>query len=153
MSFYEGALVQVSAKTARAGKAPPSFGGAKTDSGSTIISVLEMAEEDFTTLLAETEGDEDEAVKAYDKLTQENKVSRASKDAEAKAKASEVKTLKVTLENAKEDHASVSAELDSVNAYLEKLKPECESKAMSYGERKAAREAEIEGLKSALVIL
>jgi hypothetical protein len=150
-AYYEGALLQVSQKTSRA-KAP-SFGGAKSDTGSTIISVLEMAEEDFTTLLAETESSEDEAVKAYDKLSQENKVSKSSKLAEAKAKASEVQSLKVGLENAKEDHASTSEELDSVLAYIEKLKPECESKAMSYAEKKAAREAEIEGLKNALEIL
>ncbi len=74
-------------------------------------------------------------------------MSRASKEAEAKAGASEVKSVKVTLENSKEDSASVQEELDAVNAYIDKLKPECESKAMSYEERKAAREAEIEGLK------
>jgi len=37
--------------------------------------------------------------------------------------------------------------------YLAKLKPQCESKAMSYEERKARREAEIAGLKEALSIL
>merc|ERR1719321_1347579 len=51
-SFYEGALIQTSAKVA---SKRPSFGGAKTDTGSSIISVLEVAESDFTTLLAETE--------------------------------------------------------------------------------------------------
>merc|ERR1719235_3013302 len=48
-AFYEGAaLIQTtSSKTGR-----PSFGGAKTDTGSSIISVLEVAESDFTRLLA-----------------------------------------------------------------------------------------------------
>merc|ERR1719389_1417376 len=102
-----------------------------------------MSEEDFTTLLAETEATEDEAAKAYKTLTDENKVSKASKEAEAKAKASEAKSLKVQLEHHKEDSTAVSSELDAVLAYLDKLKPECESKAMSYEEKKAAREAEI----------
>ena len=44
-------------------------------------------------------------------------------------------------------------ELDAVNDYLAKLKPECECKAMSYEEKVARREAEIEGLKEALGIL
>merc|ERR1719311_2019231 len=58
-SFYEGgALIQTSAKLHTASKRPE-FGGAKSDTGSSIISVLEVAESDFTTLLAETETAED----------------------------------------------------------------------------------------------
>ena len=38
-------------------------------------------------------------------------------------------------------------------AYLDKLRPECEVKVMSYEEKVARREAEIEGLKQALSIL
>ena len=52
----------------------PEFGGAKGDVGSTIVSVLEVAESDFTSLLAESEADESSAQEAYDKLTQENAV-------------------------------------------------------------------------------
>lgn len=47
----------------------------------------------------------------------------------------------------------MTSELAAVNGYLAKLKPECESKVMSYAEKKAAREAEIAGLKEALSIL
>merc|ERR1719231_589931 len=89
-NFYEGSFVQISSKTTQKSK-QPSFGSAKSDTASTIISVLEMSEEDFTTLLAETEATEDEAAKAYEKLTDENKISKATKETEAKAKASETK--------------------------------------------------------------
>merc|ERR1719324_2075535 len=151
-NFYEGSFIQVSAKTNLKSK-QPEFGGAKSDIAHTIISVLEMSEEDFTTLLAETEATEDEAAKAYKTLTDENKISKVTKETEAKGKASEVKSLTVQLEHSKEDHESVSAELDAVLAYIDKLKPQCEEKAMSYEEKKAKREAEIEGLKEALEIL
>merc|ERR1719213_657548 len=57
-NYYEGAFVQISSKTSAK---QPEFGGAKSDTAHTIISVLEMSEEDFTTLLAETEAKEDEA--------------------------------------------------------------------------------------------
>jgi len=149
-SFYEGgALIQTkSQKSTR-----PEFGGAKTDAASGIISVLEVAESDFTRLLAETETEEDAAADAYAKQTEENKVSKATKTADAKAKESEIKSLTVELGHAKEDHASTSTELDAVNAYIDKLRPQCEEKAMSYEEKKAAREAEIAGLKEALEIL
>merc|ERR1719267_72496 len=152
-NFYEGSsFIQVSAATNLKSK-QPELGGAKSDIAHTIISVLEMSEEDFTTLLAETEATEDEAAKAYKTLTDENKVSKATKETEAKGKASEVKSLTVQLEHSKEDHASVSKELDAVNAYVDKLRPQCEEKAMSYEEKKAKREAEIAGLKEALEIL
>jgi len=144
-SFYEGAaLIQTSR---------PSFGGAKSDTGSSIISVLEVAESDFTRLLAETETAEDAAADAYAQQTKENEVSKATKLADAKAKRSEIKSLTVQLGHSNEDHASTSSELDAVNSYIDKLKPQCEEKAMSYAEKKAAREAEISGLKEALEIL
>merc|ERR1719299_374937 len=104
-NFYEGSFIQVSAKTQLKSK-QPELGGAKSDIAHTIISVLEMSEEDFTTLLAETEATEDEAAKAYEALTKENKLSKVTKETEAKGKASEVKSLTVQLEHSKEDHAS-----------------------------------------------
>jgi chromosome segregation ATPase len=131
----------------------PEFGGASGDVGSTIVSVLEVAESDFTQLLAESEADESSAQSAYDKLTQENAVTKATKQSDVKGKTSEVKQLEVALGNYKENHATTSKELDAVLAYLDKLKPQCETKAMSYGERKARREQEIAGLKEALTIL
>jgi len=147
--FYKGtSLLQVEHASKQ-----PSFGSAQSDSASGIISVLEVAESDFRSLLAEADATEEQAVDAFNKLSQENKVSKAAKTADAKAKISEMKSLKVTFNHASEDHEEVSAELDAVLAYLDKLKPECETKAMSYEERKAAREAEIEGLKQALGII
>lgn len=153
-SYYEGALIQTNTQTnAQTKSKQPSFGSAKSDTGSSIISVLEVAESDFTRLLAETETAEDAGAAAFKKLSDENKVSRAAKVADVKAKQSEMKSLEVTVSNSKEDHASVSAELAAVSAYVDKLKPQCEEKVMSYAEKKAAREAEIEGLKEALEIL
>jgi chromosome segregation ATPase len=131
----------------------PDFGGAKSDVGSTITSILEVAESDFTQMLAEAEADESTAQEAYDKLTQDNKVSKATKQGDVKGKSNEVKQLEVALGNYKENHATTSNELDAVLAYLDKLKPQCETKVMSYAERKARREQEIEGLKEALTIL
>merc|ERR1719324_1162939 len=90
---------------------------------------------------------------AYEKLMQESKVSKASKQAEIKGSLSEIKSLTVTITNSKEDYDMTSKELDAVMAYLEKLKPQCETKVMSYAEKKAKREAEIAGLKEALSIL
>merc|ERR1719181_211970 len=147
--YYESALIQTKSSNTR----QPSFGGAKSDAASSIISILEMSEENFTKMYMETETEEGLAVKAYEKLMQENKVSKTSKEAEVKGALSEIKSLEVALTNNGEDLAMTTKELDAVMAYLEKLKPQCETKVMSYAEKKARREAEIEGLKEALQIL
>merc|ERR1719197_1205076 len=86
-------------------------------------------------------------------MTQESNVGKATKQQEIHGKQSEIKSLSVSLNNYKEDKTAVSEELDAVMAYLDKLKPECEVKAMSYEEKVARRNAEIEGLKQALAIL
>merc|ERR1719235_1101250 len=148
--YYESVFLL---QTKTSSKRAPDFGGAKTDAASTIISILEMCEENFSKLYMETETNEQGAKLAYDKLMGENKVAKAAKQAEVKGSESEIKSLDVTLRNSKEDYDMTSKELDAVMAYMEKLKPQCETKVMSYAEKKAAREAEIEGLKEALSIL
>jgi uncharacterized protein YeeX (DUF496 family) len=131
----------------------PDFGGAKTDIGTTIISMLEVAESDLTTLLAEAKAEESAAADEYEQQTQQNKVSKVSKQTEAKEKKSEATQVEMNLLNYKEDYASTLKEVDAVHAYIDKLKPQCETKVMTYEERKAKREAEIGGLKEALTIL
>merc|ERR1719160_948828 len=101
----------------------------------------------------ELQQSEAEAEAGYKKLMQENKVSRASKTAEVKGAQSEIKSLGVAIKNNQEDYDTTSQELDAVLAYLDKLKPQCESQAMSYQEKKSRREAELAGLNEALSIL
>lgn len=127
--------------------------GSSNDAGSMIVSFLETAQSDFAALLAEVQASENEAKKAYDTLTTENKVAKASKQATIKSNMSQIKMLTTNIEDTSDDHADTAKELDAVNAYIEKLKPECESKAMSAAEKIAARKQEIEGLKEALSIL
>jgi chromosome segregation ATPase len=145
--FYRGgAFVQTAV-------AQPEFDSTRGDAGHSIIEILEVSQADFTRLLAEAETSESEAVNAYKALMQENKVAKATKQTSVKAKNSEIKSLEVALTHHNEDLDTVSKELDAVMDYLEKLKPQCESRAMTYEERKAKREAEIAGLKEALSIL
>jgi len=148
--YYESALIQTGVAKKQG---QPAFGGAKSDAASSIISILEMSAENFTKMLMEIETGETEAVSDFKKLSDESKVSKASKQAEVKGALSEIKSLDVALKNSGEDKDMTSKELDAVISYMDKLKPQCETKAMSYAEKKAKREAEIEGLKEALSIL
>jgi hypothetical protein len=126
---------------------------ASSDSGNGIISILEVAESDFARSLAEAQAGEDDAVEVYEKTTQENKISTATKRTSVEGKGQEVDRLSQLISDAQSDRAGVEEELSAVMEYLDKLRPQCTTEPMSYEERKARREHEIEGLKSALNIL
>jgi len=143
--YSQGSFAQVSQA--------PEFGSAKSDISTQILGMLEVAESDFTRLMAESEAEEKSAQAAFDKLSQENAVARAANTEEVKGKENEVKRVEMSLLNYKEDHETTAKELDAVLKYLDELKPQCETKVMTYAERKAAREDEIAGLKEALEIL
>lgn len=65
--YYGGALVQTQSAS-RASRAPPTLGGAKSDSAHVILSILEMSGEDFEELYMETEQSESEAASSYKKF-------------------------------------------------------------------------------------
>merc|ERR1719352_1635946 len=121
--------------------------------GSGILGVLEVAESDFAKGLAEARSVEQQSQSEYDKMMQDGKMLKMTKEMEIKGKQSELKSIKTTLTDLSEDKTGLTGELDAVLANLDKLKPQCEVKMPSYEERKAAREQEIEGLKNALDIL
>merc|ERR1719421_1404599 len=111
--YYEGALVQTGAKTT---VKAPTFGGAKGDAASSIMSILEMSAEDFTKLYMEEEQAEAEAAEKYKKLMDESATSKAAKLAEVKGAESEIKSLEVALQNSGEDLSTVNAELEAIES-------------------------------------
>jgi len=118
-----------------------------------IIGLLEVSQSDFSKLLADATVEEESAEKNYEKISQENRVATAMKDADVKYKTKEVASLEKSVSEFTSDIESEQTELDAVLDYYEKLKPGCIAKPMTYEERKKRREAEIAGLKEALVIL
>merc|ERR1719161_3467207 len=124
-----------------------------TGAGGGIISILEVVESDFAKNLAEEETEESDSQEAYDKLTQENKVSVAEKQQDAKYKGQEAKALDKNIAAESADRDTAQTELSAVLEYYEKLQDRCVAKPETYEVRKQRREAEIAGLKSALEIL
>jgi len=119
-----------------------------------VIQMLEFTESDFETLLADARAAEKAAAEQYEQIMQDSKEEKTLKEAEITAKQSEVKSLNMALRNYGEDKEGTSTELDAVLSYLGELKPKCEQEAPpSYAERKAKREAELDGLKEALQLL
>jgi len=133
--------------------AMPALHTKASGAGTSIIGILEVVESDFATGLAKEETQEDDAATLYDETTQENKVTKTMKDQDLKYKTAEVKSLAKAVAELSSDKDTLSTELAAVNEYYAKLKDRCIAKPETYEERKARREAEIQGLKEALQVL
>merc|ERR1719353_1401153 len=118
-----------------------------------IIGMLEVAESDFSKMLAEGSATEDQAVKEYEAMTEDNKVTTAAKETEVKYKQKDSKETKAYIEETKSDLETSHTELSAIMEYWEKLQPQCVAKPEPYEERKKRREKEIAGLKESLTIL
>jgi hypothetical protein len=126
--------------------------GHNTAAGS-IISELQNVEVDFTKTLADMETAESTAAREYKETVRVNTVSKATKENTMKYKAKEAAGLRKSLVEARSDKDGVQSEYDAVMEYLSKLQEQCVSKASTFADRKARRDAEISGLKQALALL
>jgi len=125
----------------------------QSNAASGIIGLLEVAESDFSRMLAEATATEDAAVTEFEVFSQDSKVSKASKESESKNKVAERQRVESTISETATDHDDASKELAAVQEYQDKLSASCETKAPSFEEREQRRKSEIEGLQTALGIL
>jgi len=121
--------------------------------GGSIINILEVCESDFATNLAKEESEEADSAEEYEKTTQENKVTKTTKEQDATYKTKEAAGLDKEIAELSSDRDTSNSELAAVMDYYAKIKERCIAKPETYEERKARREAEINGLKEALSIL
>jgi len=121
--------------------------------GGSIIDILEVVESDFATNLAKEEAEEEDAQSVYEKVSQENAVTKTLKDQDVKYKTQEAKSQDATVAEYSGDRQTANAELSAVLDYYSKIKDRCIAKPETYAERKRRRDAEIAGLKEALSIL
>merc|ERR1719399_956111 len=118
-----------------------------------VIGMLEVIQSDFARLEAETKAAESAAQKEYDQFMTDSEVSKTQKtqDIEHKTKAKQDQSKSMT--EKKSDLEGTQKELDAALDYYEKLKPSCVDSGISYEDRVARREEEIQSLKEALQIL
>jgi len=133
--------------------APPQQHEKSGGAGGSIINILEVCESDFATNLAKEESEEADSAANYEKVTQENKVNTATKSQDAKYKTKEAAGLDKQISELSSDRDTSNTELSAVMEYYGKIKERCVAKPETYEQRKARRQAEIEGLKEALSIL
>lgn len=124
-----------------------------TGAGQSIIGILEVCESDFSKNLASEEQAESDAQTEYDTTSQENKITKATKEQDVKYKTQEFKSLDKEITELTGDRDTANTELAAVMGYYGKVKDRCIAKPETYEERTARRTAEIEGLKQALSIL
>jgi len=128
-------------------------GGGAQGAGGGIINMLEVIESDFEKELAEVIATEEAAAEEYKKISQENELSKTTKEADVKYKTKEAKGLDEATAEATSDKGALQGELGSVLEYWKSLEEQCIEKAEPYEEIKKRRDAEIQGLKDALAIL
>lgn len=133
----------------KADKAHSSSDGASSG----IIGLLEVCESDFSKALTEMTAAEETSQNQYDAQTKENEITKATKDQDVKYKTKDSAGLDKSVAEYSSDRSGVESELSAVKEYLKQLEGRCIAKAETYGERKARREAEIQGLKEALTVL
>jgi len=118
-----------------------------------IIGMLETIKSDFERTLKDTEAEEYQASRDYAKYSQETKVSIATKETGLKQTNNDLELTSSSLVSNLNDLKDTQELLDASLETLEKLRPACVDTGMSYEERVARREAEIEALKKALCVL
>jgi len=157
--FYKkasSATALVQQKQSPEEEAPETFDKPYTGMGGSsggVIGMLEVIQSDFSKLEAETTAAESEAESTYDRLMAESSKDKAVKTADMEHK-KKAKTQKESdLNDTENDMKGTEKELQSALFYYEKLKPSCVDAGVSYEDRVAKREEEIESLKTALKIL
>merc|ERR1719436_317559 len=113
--------------------------------GGSIINILQVCETDFATNLAKEESEEADAQSEYEKVSQENAVTKTTKEQDAKYKSLEAKSQDKTAAEYSADRETANSELAAVLDYYGKIKDRCIARPETYAARKARREAEIKG--------
>eukprot|EP00913_Durusdinium_trenchii_P021608 g20305.t2 len=121
--------------------------------------MLEVVESDFGRSLAQAETTEATKAEEYDSMTKQNKLTKVQKDADQKFKSKHgrvashcalrktAQSLDKAVVDLTSDKDANKEELAAVESYKESLQKQCADGGMSYAERAAKREEEIQGLK------
>merc|ERR1740133_871404 len=127
---------------------PPVFSdepyqGMGAESGG-IVGMLEVIESDFARLQAETKANEATAAKEYEEFMNDSEIDKTQKTSDIEHKEAKKQDEEHLLETKKADLEGTQKELTAALRYFDKLKPSCVDSGVSYADRVARREAEID---------
>lgn len=118
-----------------------------------IVTMMEVVRDDFHTTDIETTEEEEKATKEFKKFKMASMEDIAGKTTKKELVQEDFKTTENDLEAKKAELTTTIGLLDDALKTLEDLKPQCVDNVMSYEERVAKRDKEIESLKTAMCAL
>lgn len=118
-----------------------------------VLGLLEVIASDFANLEAQTNAAETAAAEAYERFSVENQKSKAVKSRKVEMNESDRVATESKVQDDTADLKNTQDELLAANRYHDTLVPQCIDNGMTWEERGAARQAEIDSLKEALKIL
>merc|ERR1719293_607769 len=108
--------------------AAPELHSKSTGAGGSIIDILEVVESDFATNLAKEEAAEADAQSEYERLTQENAVTKTLKDQDVKYRTQSAQSEDATVAEYSSDRETANTELSAVLEYYSKIRERCIAK-------------------------
>jgi len=154
--FYAKSAEATALMQGPAEDAPPifstSYRGMGAEAGG-VIGMLEVIESDFARLETDTDAAEAEAVAAYRKFMADSNEDKSVKGAIMTHSTARKQTVDEMLESTKTSLKQTQVELDAALAYYEKLRPSCVDLGVTFDERVARRQEEIQSLTEAYKIL
>jgi len=118
-----------------------------------VLAMIEVILSDLNVLKAETEAAESAAAKEYASFMTESKRAKAQKSKSVELKGSDSTETKSQLQDTIADLKATEDQLLAAERYYSNLEPQCFDKGMTFDERTAARQSEIQSLKEALALL
>jgi len=121
--------------------------------GGGVMGMLEVILSDFQRLEAETTSTEDSSANEFTQFSNDSQLDRATKSKDVEMKTEGKQAADSDASTNKNNRDAAQEQLDAAMKYYEQLKPSCVDAGISYEDRVAKRNEEVQSLKEALKIL
>merc|ERR1719293_471500 len=118
-----------------------------------VLGLLEVIASDFASLEANTKASEATAAESFERFMVESRKSKAAKTRKVELNEADRGSTDAKVQEETADLKSTQDQLLAADRYYDRLVPQCIDQGMTWEQRVAARQAEIDSLKHALKIL
>jgi len=128
------------------------YKGMQSENGG-VLGMLEVIASDFARLNSDTKSAEAQSQREYDDLAEISSSNRSQNAKDVDHKTTKKTNEESALNTKQGDLTGTQLELDTALAYYDKLKPSCVNSGVSFDDRVARRQEEVDSLQEALKIL